>query len=160
MDDEITQKKEYHRLVSAMKYWINNTEDGFHDETSYNELRDLIDKRKGSLKRRPSTIKFGPDYLPDHYTCYYCKLADEKVEAGGIWYCPNFTCSGPGAHTHRRKLSSYKENEDGTHTVDDEEWISEAENLLETMKEIPLKEAIKAGIKRLKVQITGSKMGL
>jgi hypothetical protein len=77
-----------------------------------------------------------------------------------MWHCPNFTCSGPGAHYHRTQLKSYKENDDRTHSVDYEEWGKIAEEKLEEMEESPLKDAVKAGIKKLKVQITSHKMGL
>jgi hypothetical protein len=57
-------------------------------------------------------------------TCYYCDLEHPRVEAGGIYYCPNFLCTGPGGAPHRRKLASYAEGcyPKSGHTVDEEEW--------------------------------------
>lgn len=57
------------------------------------------------------------------YTCYYCKLKHPKVEAAGIFHCPNKLCTGPGAAYFRRTLQSYKENSDGTHFVDNKEIV-------------------------------------
>jgi hypothetical protein len=55
------------------------------------------------------------------FDCYYCGLNNKKVECSGIFYCPNPSCSGPGAHWFREKLKSYKEFRDERHTVDDKE---------------------------------------
>lgn len=35
--------------------------------------------------------------------CYYCGLENDRVEAGGVWYCPNRFCQGPGAFWLRTK---------------------------------------------------------
>lgn len=43
------------------------------------------------------------------YTCYYCGYFDKRVEASGIWHCPNPVCQGPGADWFRRKLDSYED---------------------------------------------------
>ncbi len=56
-------------------------------------------------------------------TCFSCKLKHPSVEATGIWHCPNALCRGCGAAWFRRTLDSYKDEMDGTHTVDDKEWI-------------------------------------
>jgi hypothetical protein len=58
----------------------------------------------------------------DHLTCYYCGLSNEKVEAAGIWHCPNPRCTGPGGAWFRSRLSSFTEVEAGRHTVDPDEW--------------------------------------
>ena len=39
----------------------------------------------------------------DYERCYYCKAVDHAVEAGGIWYCPNPLCPGPGGG-HKRHI--------------------------------------------------------
>jgi ribosomal protein L37AE/L43A len=63
----------------------------------------------------------------DPYTCHYCKLKHDKVEAGGLHHCPNNLCSGPGAAYFRSKLKSYVDDTDGSgHTVDSYEWIAMA----------------------------------
>ena len=53
--------------------------------------------------------------------CGSCKISHPKVEAGGLWYCPNALCRGAGGAWFRRRLDSYKENYDGTHCVDETE---------------------------------------
>lgn len=52
------------------------------------------------------------------------------VEAGGMWYCPNLLCSGPGAGWFRSTLESYKESSNGSHTVDSNEWIYKAKKYI------------------------------
>lgn len=59
------------------------------------------------------------------YTCFSCGLFHEKVEAQGIWYCPNALCMGCGGGWFRQTLKSYKELDDASrdHTVDHDEWL-------------------------------------
>jgi ribosomal protein L37AE/L43A len=54
--------------------------------------------------------------------CFYCGWDSEKVEAQGIWYCPNSKCSGSGAAWFRRGLKSYKEVKN-CHTVNRTEYF-------------------------------------
>jgi ribosomal protein L37AE/L43A len=61
-----------------------------------------------------------------HLTCYYCGLKNDKTEAGGIYYCPNPRCIGPGGAWFRMRLKSYIEI-DNRHTVDEEEWKTAAD---------------------------------
>lgn len=57
------------------------------------------------------------------HTCYYCHLEHPRVEAGGVHFCPNAMCTGPGGAPHRRALASYtEERHERGHTVDEEEW--------------------------------------
>jgi hypothetical protein len=56
------------------------------------------------------------------FDCYYCGLNSKKIECGGIFYCPNPRCSGPGGAWFRHQLPSFKENIDGTHTVNEDQW--------------------------------------
>jgi len=65
--------------------------------------------------------------------CNFCDLVHDKVEAGGLWYCPNPICPGCGAAYHRRKMDSYQEIENGRHTVDPKEKIAIGERLLEQL---------------------------
>jgi hypothetical protein len=65
------------------------------------------------------------------FKCFYCDLESEKVEAQGIFYCPNALCNGPGASWFRCKLKSYKENPDGTESVDEEERLQEGKKYME-----------------------------
>lgn len=64
------------------------------------------------------------------YDCFYCGLLNEKVETGGIYYCPNPHCPGPGGAWFRSTLDSYKELDDGSHTVDGDEWKEKADKYL------------------------------
>ena len=57
-------------------------------------------------------------------TCHYCHLTHPKVEAGGVWYCPNPLCTGPGAAYFRAKLKSYHEEAHGRHSVDSDEMAA------------------------------------
>jgi hypothetical protein len=151
--------KENMQLKASLVFWLKNTEDGFTEEESYRELINLIEKRKNTLKRRPTEIKFGSKDLADHYTCFYCGLAHKKVEAGGMWWCPNVTCAGPGNSYFRTKLKSYKET-GSQHTVDTKEWSDKATEELETATDADLIDAIKAGIKKMEVSLASSKFGL
>jgi hypothetical protein len=63
--------------------------------------------------------------LESHHRCYYCHLLDKNVEAGGMWYCPNPFCRGPGASWFRAKLKSYHPDATG-HWVDEGELNTEA----------------------------------
>jgi hypothetical protein len=70
-------------------------------------------------------------------TCYYCALRHPKVEAGGVWHCPNFACSGPGGATHRMKLKSCTDVGDNRHSVDEQEWHDAA---VEYANNLPFRE--------------------
>jgi len=60
------------------------------------------------------------------FKCFYCGLKDKRVECSGIWYCPNPHCPGPGGHWFRATLNSYTVNNDGTHSVCEEELEEKA----------------------------------
>ena len=161
LDSDLQTRKEELKLMSALKNWLENTRDGFQEEKSYKELSKLIDARQMTLKRRPTEIKFGEKNLADHYTCHYCKLAHRKVEAGGMWFCPNVSCAGPGNHGARKQLVSYHENANGSHSVDNQDWKKFCEAyLLENEVDVYIREAVEAGIKRLSVNITSDKFGI
>ncbi len=59
-----------------------------------------------------------------HLTCYYCELQHDKVEAGGLWYCPNPLCPGPGQASSRMLLRSYRETNSGRYTVNAAEVLA------------------------------------
>jgi len=59
--------------------------------------------------------------MKSHKKCISCGLEDNKVEAGGIWHCPNPRCTVSGAAWFRSKLKSFKEI-GNRHTVDENEW--------------------------------------
>lgn len=56
-------------------------------------------------------------------TCFACALTHPKVEARGIWYCPNALCRGCGGAWFRIELDSYKDVDNNRHTVDPDEWL-------------------------------------
>jgi len=58
-------------------------------------------------------------------TCFSCGIKNKRVEAQGIWYCPNALCQGCGGAWFRATLESYKECcGNGRHTVDEVEWLT------------------------------------
>lgn len=68
-----------------------------------------------------------------HETCRGCGLTDPRVEAGGLWYCPNVLCRGVGAQGWRSQhLTSYRESPTG-YTVDPVELITKAREWVDTM---------------------------
>lgn len=71
-----------------------------------------------------------------HIVCYYCGLEDSKVEAGGLWHCPNTLCKGPGNQYFLRSLKSFKELGDGYCQFDTKEWIKEANEYLSQKPEL------------------------
>lgn len=72
------------------------------------------------------------------HICFSCGYIDERVEAQGIWYCPNALCMGCGGGWFRQTLESYKETggENGSHTIDEEEWLKKGREY-NTQKNIP-----------------------
>jgi hypothetical protein len=125
------------------------------DRSKMTSLGFRIDKTAGDSDR----YKFGDPSLEQHYLCYFCGLSHKRVEAGGMWFCPNFTCTGPGNHGFRkRNLKSYKE--DGNyHTVDDQEWKELAENITLTEEQWSggMREAVTAGLKQLEVYVNAAR---
>lgn len=79
----------------------------------------------GFMKKDAELIPEKNSEIKDHMTCYYCKLRHKDVEAGGLHYCPNVLCTGPGPQYFRSKLKSYKSFKD-YHTVDHNELVMAA----------------------------------
>lgn len=75
-------------------------------------------------------------------TCQSCRVIHPAVECHGMWYCPNPRCKGAGGAWFRNRLDSYKENGDGTHSVDEKEWAAKAKEYIKEKKLI-LKKAPK-----------------
>lgn len=70
----------------------------------------------------------------DIYTCGFCSIGSHpKVECGGIYYCPNPLCTGPGAAWARALCTSYKEEPNGRHSVDWAEWRRVAKGFLDEL---------------------------
>lgn len=55
--------------------------------------------------------------------CRSCGLYHEKVEAKGVYHCPNLLCSSSGAAIHRMKVPSFTPENDECHSIDELEWI-------------------------------------
>ena len=110
--------------------------------------------------KEKTEVKFGPSNLDDHYTCYYCGLASKQVEAGGVWYCPNFGCSGPGGCSHRRQLKSYVEVSGGKHSVDLQEWRDECLERARRIEDRYIRKAMEHSAKQMLTKITSTKFGL
>ena len=80
--------------------------------------------------------------------CFSCNLPSPKLEAKGIWYCPNALCSGTGAGWFRYKLDSFVDSPTShTHSIDENEWYEkgsmheeERKKSKERREEIPSKE--------------------
>jgi len=81
------------------------------------------------------------DGLADWQECFYCKLRHKSVEGGGLWYCPNRLCSGPGPAGWRSTLPSYKSNEDATYSLDPQEALIAAIAELKDQKDEAIKKA-------------------
>lgn len=63
------------------------------------------------------------DTLPrDMNECMSCGLKHERVEARGVYFCPNPLCTVTGAAIYRTKLKSYVEHA-YHHEVDSLEWL-------------------------------------
>jgi hypothetical protein len=66
--------------------------------------------------------------------CFACNLPSKKLEASGIWYCPNALCKGTGGVWFRYKLDSYIEDSEG-HTIDENEWYEKGKVYEEARRE-------------------------
>lgn len=86
-------------------------------------------------------------------TCRSCGLQHKNVEARGIWHCPNWLCNSSGAYCWKRRLKSYKENEDGTFSIDWKEAIEKAERDIGTVQDQIIKETILKSIKAAKKEL-------
>jgi hypothetical protein len=86
----------------------------------------------------------------DSYECYYCKLRDDRVEAGGVYFCPNPLCTGCGATPHRRKLKSYVEESNG-HSIDMQELVDTYwPKIAELGADAPLRQAAERSVKLMR----------
>lgn len=83
------------------------------------ELRDFFlahSTRRSTLDDEPVKP------MHEFQVCRSCGFHHEKVEAGGVYHCPNLLCSSSGAAIHRMKVPSYTP-EGSTHSIDELEWI-------------------------------------
>lgn len=83
-----------------------------------------------------------PELRRKSHTCFFCGLYGERVEAGGIYFCPNPICPGPGGAWFRRKCKSYQEEEGGRHSVDTRELAEVGEWLLGGLPKGPERDAV------------------
>lgn len=96
--------------------------------------------------------KFGDLTLADQYKCYYCGLSHIKVEAGGMWGCPNIACSGPGNAYFRRSLKSFRDEGD-KHSIDLEEWEGKVRELLPAITDPGIYKATEHSLWKLRMKI-------
>jgi len=68
--------------------------------------------------------------------CCYCHLEDKLVEAGGVFYCPNPLCQGPGGAWFRSGLDSLRQVDGGRHSVETDEWESRGNDYLKDKPEL------------------------
>jgi hypothetical protein len=62
--------------------------------------------------------------------CCYCHLEDKLVEAGGVFFCPNPICMGPGGAWFRSGLDSFRLVDGGRHSVETDEWERKGDEYL------------------------------
>jgi ribosomal protein L37AE/L43A len=110
--------------------------------------------RSGDSQR----FKYGNPDLDDHYCCYYCGLSDKKVEAGGMWCCPNIACHGPGNSYYRSKLPSTI-NRDGAQEVDDWEWMESVEKNKESLSP-SIQVAVTSSLIKIRIRLLGESFGI
>jgi len=91
----------------------------------------------------------------DHLTCRSCELRHLQVEAGGLWFCPNVACSGPGAYAFRSTLESFTDH-GTTHSVDHLEWAAKAILHARTLDDRILREHINESATKLLQEKTAS----
>ena len=65
-------------------------------------------------------------------TCRYCGVSDRRVEASGMWYCPNVLCTSPGTLWFRSTLPSYKDLGNHEYSVNREELDTLGKEYLKT----------------------------
>lgn len=78
----------------------------------------------------------------DIHTCRVCRLYHARVEAAGIYHCPNTLCEGPGATHVRYKLKSFREVDSQSHIVDYIEWVIFALQQLSTEQDVMIRNKI------------------
>ena len=69
----------------------------------------------------------------DIYTCIGCKLNDEKVECGGIYYCPNPFCSVSGATNWKSNNLNVRETSDGFILLNIDGWLEKGMKVINEM---------------------------
>ena len=129
-DDDPAARKKAEFLIANGDFW-----------TAAIESKPEIKLRCIYDNMRPRTINLNPaepllkvrhvEIVKTHsLQCCYCKLEEKSVEAGGIFYCPNPLCSGPGGHWFRRTLDSYALVDIDKHKIDQDEWEKKANEFL------------------------------
>jgi hypothetical protein len=58
--------------------------------------------------------------------CFSCGLVDSKIEAGGIYHCPNPFCHGCGATCWKTQNLTVSKTKDGIEITDMKEWLDKA----------------------------------
>lgn len=92
--------------------------------------------------------------MSEMHTCMSCGLTHSLVECRGIFHCPNKACAVSGNAGFRMTLPSYRENGDGSHSVDGREWALAA--MTESHEDPAIAAAIdKSALKLLKAGSEG-----
>ena len=87
----------------------------------------------------------------DIYTCYYCGYHDDKVEAGGLYHCPNKFCQGPGNYW-QRTVNGYQDKEGNQ---DEEQFYNMLFDLEEEMVRNPHQHHLERSWTRMKERERG-----
>ena len=166
-----TREAREHVQKLIEKYMMRDLEfsAGSPSKSPYRLLRDELLNDLHSLQnaltpaeRKRLKVIFGPEDLPDHNTSGACGLAHKSVEAGGLWYCPNYTCKGAGnSYFRKSNLKSYRDVLGSSqHEVDTEEWYKVALEKRREEKDIDIASAVDAGLRTLRTNIHSAKFGL
>jgi hypothetical protein len=67
-----------------------------------------------------STEQKDPDR---HLICGGCGLKDSRVEAGGVYYCPNPACRASGASWFKHKLNTFENLDNSSYKVDPDDLV-------------------------------------
>ena len=89
-----------------------------------------------SLDNVPLKIRHVETVHNNHKQCCYCHLEDKLVEAGGVFYCPNPLCVGPGGAWFRCDLGSFRPVDGGRHSVETDEWEDKGNAYLKERPEL------------------------
>lgn len=118
------------------------------------------EKRPMEKAKDRHQFRFGDPELPSHCLCYSCGLSHPKVEAGGLWYCPNPGCRN--AHWFTAKLPSRRDDGPMSYTVDMEEWLEATRHYMLTPPEwdTGLRDALQTSQKRMEIKLAGERLGI
>ncbi len=106
-------------------------------------------------ENRPWDFVFIPENIGKKvsiYDCFYCGLKDGAVECGGMFYCPNGLCDGPGSGWFNRTLKSYKD-EGKTYSIDNEERVEQWKKRCEDSRAATEKKDTPPEMKEIEIEV-------